>query len=250
MGLEILAWLKGHRWVAIALGGLSLGVVSIGLMMSLQSPRAPAPVADDALSSQSQPVASQHSSSPALVSSSSIATPPANATASSVGPLYVDVKGAVNQPGLYQVQATTRIADVIALAKGLQPQADQTQLNLAAKVTDQQVVYVPVKGEQVPATAKQPAGASASSVASGNGISQAATTVPSQANASTSTGPINLNTADVSALQQLAGVGQKKAERIIAYRDTHGGFKSVDDLKQVSGIGDKTLEKFRDQLTV
>ncbi|AVK64772.1 competence protein ComEA [Lactobacillus sp. CBA3606] len=218
-------------------------------MMSLRSPRMPAPVADDALSSQSQPVASQHSRSPALVSSSS-ATPPANATASSAGPLYVDVKGAVNQPGLYQVQATTRIADVIALAKGLQPQADQTQLNLAAKVTDQQVVYVPVKGESVPPTAKQPAGPGAGSAANGSSDSHATTTMPSQSTASTSAGTINLNTADVSALQQLAGVGQKKAERIIAYRDTHGGFKSVDDLKQVSGIGDKTLAKFRDQLTV
>jgi len=63
-------------------------------------------------------------------------------------------------------------------------------------------------------------------------------------------GKINLNTADVAALQKLAGVGQKKAEKIIAFRNEHGGFKSVAELKKVGGFGDKTLAKFQDQLTV
>ncbi|MCE2138572.1 competence protein ComEA, partial [Streptococcus thermophilus] len=68
-------------------------------------------------------------------------------------PGYVDIKGAVNKPGLYQVTASMRVADVIQLAQGMQPQADARQINLAAKVTDQQVIYVPAKGEQAPAVA-------------------------------------------------------------------------------------------------
>lgn len=135
-----------------------------------------------------------------------------------------------------------RVADVIQLAQGMQPQADQQQVNLAAKVTDQQVVYVPARGEQLPAIATATPSPTPATTTAGGG-SPASTSAGSSEK-------VNLNTADVAAFQKLSGVGQKKAEKIIAYRQQHGNFKSVDDLKNVSGFGEKTVAKYKDQLTV
>ncbi|CAM3179156.1 ComEA family DNA-binding protein [Lactiplantibacillus plajomi] len=155
----------------------------------------------------------------------------ANRQLETSGPLYVDVKGAVRQPGLYQVQARMRVADVIKLAGGLLAQADQRQVNLAAKLTDQQVVYVPVKGETPPAGL----------------VTSGPVTATAGSNAQQR---VNLNTADVAAFQTLSGIGAKKAQKIVDYRQQHGPFKRVEDLQQVSGFGAKTIAKFKDQLSV
>lgn len=96
--------------------------------------------------------------------------------------------------------ASMRVADVIQLAQGMQPQADVRQVNLAAKVTDQQVIYVPVKGEQAPVVAP-PVGPSTAPTGG----------TPTSDHAATD--KVNLNTADVAALQKLSGIGQKKAEK-------------------------------------
>jgi len=201
----------------------------------LHPPVATPPMPDAALGSQA--VRQQTSSGSSKGSAKAVAK--ANS-----GPLYVDVKGAVKQPGLYQVRTDMRVADALTLAQGMLPQADQAQVNLAAKVTDQQVIYVPVKGEKPPTMPAPPATPSTNSgtiKTNQNGVA---------AKASGTKAVVNLNTADVATLQKLSGVGQKKAEKIIAYREQHGGFKSVADLKKVGGFGDKTLAKFKDQLTV
>lgn len=145
--------------------------------------------------------------------------------------MYVDVKGAVKQPGMKKVESTMRVIDAVQLAGGFASNADEKQVNLAQKLTDSQVVYIPKRGEKVPAAV---AGSSATGGAS----------------AESEAPQVNLNTADLTGLQQLDGVGEKKAEKILAYRQEHGGFKSTDELKNVNGFGDKTLERLKPQITV
>ncbi|MDQ7937579.1 helix-hairpin-helix domain-containing protein [Lactiplantibacillus sp. WILCCON 0030] len=250
MRIEIISWVKTHRLITSVVGLIScLGIGVIILVAGLRPPVTPGP-ADAALA----PSSSSHASKPSQQQASSAKVAMATHTAS--GPAYVDVKGAVKQPGIYQVKPEMRVADVLSLAQGMLPQADQTQVNLAAKVTDQQVIYVPAKGEQPATTIAKPAAsvpATANTGASGSTATPVtkAKSVAGVAGASAPTNrTINLNTADVAALQKLSGVGQKKAEKIIAYRDQHGGFKSVSELTKVGGIGEKTLAKFKDQLTV
>lgn len=234
MGNDVLTWVKTHRLLVVIVGGVAaLGVGLVVLVALLRPPVTAAPLAAAAMTSQSS-----RKSVAAKGAASSV-------KGSSSGPIYVDVKGAVKQPGLYRVTAAMRVADAIELAKGLLPQADQRQVNLAAKVADQQVIYVPMKGEKAPAMTP-PATTTEATTATSGAKTKASTT----AGATDSKQKINLNTADVTTLQKLAGVGQKKAEKIIAFRDQHGGFKSVAELKKVGGFGDKTLAKFRDQLTV
>ncbi|KRM72553.1 helix-hairpin-helix domain-containing protein [Lacticaseibacillus brantae] len=147
----------------------------------------------------------------------------ASSTTSKAG--FVHLKGAVKKPGLYPVTESTRWDAVVKAAGGLLPDADLTQVNLAKIASDQETLNIPIIGQ--------------SSQASG----QASVT-------STSGGSINLNSATAEQLQTLSGVGPKKAQDIIAYRDAHGGFKTLDELKSVPGIGDKTFQKFAPQLTL
>lgn len=140
--------------------------------------------------------------------------------------ILVDVKGAVVREGLYELPVGSRVNDAIKAAGGLLETAEKTSVNLAQKLADEAVVYVASQGETVP-------GAVAGSAVTGN-----------------ASGKVNLNTADLSQLQTISGIGAKRAQDIIDYRETSGGFRSVDDLKNVSGIGDKTLEKIREEVTV
>lgn len=144
--------------------------------------------------------------------------------------LYVDVKGAVNTPGVYQVTSDMRLMDAIELAGGFLISADQSQINLALKLTDQMVVYVPQIGEEVKEIKDE--------------ISLSGDETEEK------TDTININTADVTQLQTLNGIGEKKAEKIIQYREENGSFQSTDELKKVSGIGDKTFEALKDSVVV
>lgn len=145
--------------------------------------------------------------------------------------ILVDVKGAVVREGLYELPAGSRVNDAVKAAGGLLETADKTAINLAQKLSDEAVVYVASQGEAVPAVAVGLSGVSS----------------PAAGNAS---GKVNLNTADLDQLQTITGIGAKRAQDIIDYRESSGGFTSVDDLKNVSGIGDKTLEKIREEVTV
>ena len=149
--------------------------------------------------------------------------------------LTVDVKGAVKNPGIYQLKKTSRINDAIQKAGGLTTDADSKSINLAQKLTDEAVVYVATVGEN------------ATSVASGTG--QSSTSGTSKV-ASQKGNKVNLNTADLSELQTIFGIGQKRAQDILDYREANGKFNSVDDLKNVSGVGAKTLEKLKEYVTV
>ena len=148
----------------------------------------------------------------------------------------VDIKGAVKNPGVYELRAGARVHEAIQKSGGLTADAEAKSINQAQKLTDEAVIYVAKIGEEgadVTQTGQHQAGASDSAGASGGKSDK-----------------VNLNTATEAELQTISGIGQKRASDIIAYRESSGRFKSVDDLKKVSGIGDKTLEKLKEYVTV
>ena len=142
--------------------------------------------------------------------------------------ITVDVKGAVKAPGIYDLPVGSRVNDAVQKAGGLTEQADSKSLNLAQKVSDEALVYVPTKGEE------------AASQQTGSGV----------ASSTSKEKKVNLNKASLEELKQVKGLGGKRAQDIIDHREANGKFKSVDELKKVSGIGAKTIEKLKDYVTV
>ena len=142
--------------------------------------------------------------------------------------ITVDVKGAVKSPGIYDLPVGSRVNDAVQKAGGLTEQADSKSLNLAQKVSDEALVYVPTKGEET--ASQQTASGTASSTSKEK--------------------KVNLNKASLEELKQVKGLGGKRAQDIIDHRESNGKFKSVDELKKVSGIGAKTIEKLKDYVTV
>ncbi|MBR5429356.1 MAG: helix-hairpin-helix domain-containing protein [Firmicutes bacterium] len=132
--------------------------------------------------------------------------------------IAVHVKGAVAGPGLYWLPAGSRVGDAVEAAGGAVSGADLEQLNLAAFVSDGSQLYVPYLTEQ------------------------------SSSSSSSSSGLININTATQAELETLDGIGESKARAIIAYREEHGSFATVEQLTRVSGIGESTLAKIKDQI--
>ena len=140
--------------------------------------------------------------------------------------ITVDVKGAVKSPGIYDLPVGSRVNDAIQKAGGLTDNADSKSLNLAQKISDEALVYVPTKEEV--------ANQESYSNATGNKESK----------------KVNLNKASLEELKQVKGLGAKRAQDIIDHRESNGNFKSVDELKKVSGIGAKTIEKLKEYVTV
>lgn len=186
-------------------------------------------------------------------SASQLNSPTKQAESKSSGAqLYVDVKGAVKHPGVYQVSKDMRVQDAVNLAGGFTRSVDKKQINLAGKLADQQVVYVPLRGEikgnalAQGITPQEPQQASSSNA---TGADEGANPDASSGTGTESSGnnnsQINLNTADKTKLQELTGIGEKKAEQIINYRQTTGQFKRIEDLKNVPGFGDKTFANLK-----
>jgi len=150
-------------------------------------------------------------------------------------PVRVYVTGAVVTSDVYFLPAGSIVKDAIAAAGGLTPEADRERINQALELKDQQQIHVPRVGEGDPpppiqgGPANEPAGGSSS--AGSNGF-------------------INLNTATLEQLDSLPGIGPAIAGRIIDYRENSGGFNAIDEITQVSGVGEATLAKFRDSVTV
>ena len=140
--------------------------------------------------------------------------------------ITVDVKGAVKTPGIYDLPVGSRINDAVQKAGGLTDNADSKSINLAQKISDEALVYVPTKEEA---------------------ISQ---DTHSNVSNSKENKKVNLNKASIEELKQVKGLGAKRAQDIIDHRDSNGKFKSVDELKKVSGIGAKTIEKLKEYVTV
>jgi competence protein ComEA len=154
----------------------------------------------------------------------------ASAQPSAAPDVVVDICGAVVHPGVYHLAAGARVCDLVQAAGGVTGRAELSAVNLAAKLADGQQVIVPKHGQPTPAV--PPAGVA------GGGTSSAAA------------GPVNLNLATAEQLDALPGVGPATAQKIIDYRTTNGGFRSVEDLKNVSGIGDAKFEALKDLVSV
>jgi competence protein ComEA len=153
--------------------------------------------------------------------------------------IMVDVKGAVKNPGVVEVKADMRVKDAVNLCGGFSPDADTNDVNLAQSVKDQMVIYVSKIGEE---KKTQVAGTVQGDNSNGN-------TGEASNQSVGDTGTVDINQATVEDFQKLNGIGQKKAEKIVQYREQNGPFKSVDDLKNVSGIGEKTIDNFKDSVT-
>ena len=140
--------------------------------------------------------------------------------------VIVDVKGAVNQPGVFKLRSNQRVIDAIDAADGLAEAADTKQINFARILEDEMFIYIPVEGETI-----------------------AQTTVDSLMSSSESS-KININEADEQTLLQLNGIGPSKASEIINYREENGPFEKTSDITNVSGIGEKTFEKIEERIDI
>lgn len=141
--------------------------------------------------------------------------------------IMVDIKGAVNRPGVYEMFDNARLLDVIEKAGGFSEDADSRTVNLAQILTDQMMIYIPAEGEEI--------------------SEKIQVTLTSEIE---STKRININTADSIELTQLNGIGEARANSIIEYREENGRFKSIEEIKNVSGIGDSIFEGFKDEIVV
>ena len=147
------------------------------------------------------------------------------------GDIYVDIDGAVNAPGVYKVSEGTRLFQVIDLAGGLTEDAATGSLNRAEEVYDgQKITVISSTSERSFESDDYSGGLSGTS-----GITN---------------GRVNINTADSVTLQTIPGIGPSKTSRIIDYRNASGKFKKIEDIKNVTGIGDATFESIKDYITV
>lgn len=153
------------------------------------------------------------------------------------GVICVDVEGAVRNPGLYELEAGSRVGDAVKAAGGITKEAVRGQVNLASALQDGQQVVVPSKQDAAVSGGQAQDSAAVGVAAGGSGDGDAQ-------------GKININTASAIQLQQLSGIGESLSQRIVDYRNANGAFGSVDDLTKVSGIGDARLESIRAQICV
>ncbi len=165
--------------------------------------------------------------------------------------LYVDVCGAVVSPGVYKLEAGSRVFQAVEAAGGFLPEAAENYLNQAKDLSDGQQIYVPTQAEVDAGTIQ--AGEAALSPEAGTGTSSSDPDGSSGGEGITESavsGKINLNTADAAQLTALSGIGESKARAIVAYREEHGSFASIEDICNVSGIGDATFAKIKDKIAV
>ena len=146
------------------------------------------------------------------------------------GTIFVDIGGAVKNPMLAELPDGSRVDDAIQAAGGLTQEADMSSINRAEFLLDGQKIYIP-------SLALDEEGNVVEGAVNGSAVAGASDKV-------------NINTADSTQLQTLSGVGPATAQKIIDYRQSNGSFTSIEDIKNVSGIGDKTFEKLKDHITV
>lgn len=139
--------------------------------------------------------------------------------------VMIDIKGEVYTPGVYEMKEGQRVIDVISRAGGMTDEADETKVNLAQKINDEMVIIIPKQGEEFIHFFDENI-------------------------AGEKTNKIRINEATVDEISTLNGIGPKKAQAIIDYRKDYGPFQDIDDLLEVNGIGEKTLNNFRDDIIV
>ena len=268
---------RSTRWglsprVLLLVAVLALVAVVWGVTQFSAAPRAEQVASPSASAESVQAVGAQQSpgAQPGTQSvAQSTAQPGANPSESAQGgasgeaTVRVHVAGAVNNPGVYTLPAQGRAVDAIAAASGAAADADLDRVNLAGALSDGVQIYVPHRGETAAPAQIQPNGGTANAgqgnAANGaaqNGASQGGTqpqparTLTPAGSAQKGSTPVNINTATAEELQTLPRIGPAMAQRIIAWREAHGGFRSVDELDAVPGIGPSMLENLRPLVTV
>ena len=265
---------RSTRWglsprVLLLVAVLAVVAVVWGVTQFSAAPRAEQLASPSASAESVQAVGAQQSPG-AQPGTQSTAQPGANPSESAQGggasgetTVRVHVAGAVNNPGVYTLPAQGRAVDAIAAASGAAADADLDRVNLAGALSDGVQIYVPHRGETAAPAQIQPNGgtanagqANAANGAAQNGASQGGTqpqparTLTPAGSAQKGSTPVNINTATAEELQTLPRIGPAMAQRIIAWREAHGGFRSVDELDAVPGIGPSMLENLRPLVTV
>ncbi|MGR3288935.1 helix-hairpin-helix domain-containing protein [Bacillus sonorensis] len=203
--------LKRYKWAAAGVFIAALSVISIMVMPKLHHESA----GSDSL--------------PADAASVQAADLPEKKESEEPDRIVVDLKGAVKKPGVYEMKTGERVHQLLKKAGGTVKNAEGKQINLAAVLQDGMVIYIPFEGEET--------------VQAGTG-----TAAPSSAEGGTET--VNINTASPEELQAIPDVGPSKAEAIAAYREENGPFQGIEDITNVSGIGEKTFEKIKSSISV
>lgn len=140
--------------------------------------------------------------------------------------IMVHISGAVNSPGILRLDSSKRVVDAIELAGGARDDADLDRVNLAARLHDEEKIYIPKVGE----------------------VQENMTTLVSSSSSNGTNSKININSADLSELTKIPGVGEKTAQKILDYR-ANNSFSSIEDIKNVPGIGDKKFESMKDYIS-
>ena len=259
---------RSARWglsprVLLLVAVLALVAVVWGVTQFSAAPRAEQVASPSASAESVQAVGAQQS--PGAQSTAQPGAHPSESAqggASGEATVRVHVAGAVNNPGVYTLPAQGRAVDAIAAASGAAADADLDRVNLAGALSDGVQIYVPHRGETAAPAQIQPNGGTANAGqgnaangASQNGAAQnnapqPARTLTASGSAQKGSNPVNINTATAEELQSLPRIGPAMAQRIIAWREAHGGFRSVDELDAVPGIGPSMLENLRPLVTV
>ena len=148
--------------------------------------------------------------------------------------IIVEIKGEVAKPDVYQLEEGSIIKDLIDMAGGVTEEADLSRINRAEELLNHELIIIGNINDETESSVVQNSSTSSSS---GNNSDKGSTL-------------ININTADLEQLKEITGIGNIKAQSIIDYREANGGFKSLEELKNVDGIGDKTFEKIKEQITL
>ena len=167
--------------------------------------------------------------------------------------IKIDIKGAVNNPGVYELKKNSRVNDAIAISGGLKDNADTSTINLSKNLTDEMVIVIYTKEEikemlkgstSIKYIEKECICPKLENDACIDNI------IDNTKDDSSNDGKISLNKATIEQLMTLSGIGQIKAEAIISYREKNGGFKAIEELMEVDGIGESTYNKIKNQLTL
>ncbi|GAA2033710.1 hypothetical protein GCM10009756_27810 [Pseudokineococcus marinus] len=260
------ASLRGARWtvplpaVTATLLVVAVVLVAIAVRSSATAPGLPVPVRAQATAASAS--ASPSASSPSALSASSAPSAPAAALSTPAAPaqpssgpptgvppdeLVVHVVGRVVAPGVVRLPAGARVVDALEAAGGATPEADLAQVNLARPVVDGEQVHVPAPGEEPPVPAGPPAGPASGAGAPGGAAGAGA---PADPGSGPEGGPLDLNRAALADLDALPGIGPVLAQRILDTREQLGAFTSVEELGEVSGIGEARLAELRELVVV
>ena len=225
---NLIGKIKHHRWLVIS---LLIPIMVIGLLLVILVKKDTAPSSVGLVSSPQHNVGGKSEKGVKKMAANDNKTTD-KATERKVR-ITVDLKGAVKKPAVYTLKQDSRVNDLLLLTGGVTDQADTKSINLAQKLTDEMVVYVASIGEERP-------------------VEIVGTKAHDDVDSATAqaTDKININTADLAQLQKLSGVGLKKAQDIIDYREQNGKFNQPEDLGNVSGFGEKSLEKLKGSVAV